>query len=224
MEMVRVFIMGKEYRVPKGLTIMKAMEYAGYRYIRGSGCRAGFCGACATVYRKEWDYKLYADLACQTTVEDGMYLVQLPFVPANKAIYSLTDIKADDKALVERYPELARCVSCNTCTKACPQELEVMDYVQASLRGDYDKVAPLSFDCIQCGLCALRCPAEIPQYHVGQLARRIYGKYIAPKAKHLEKRVKEIKKGQYDKEIATMKKMSKKKIEELYYARDIEED
>ena len=86
------------------------------------------------------------------------------------------------------------------------------------------KVAPLSFDCIQCGLCALRCPAEIPQYHVGQLARRIYGKYIAPKAKHVEKRVKEIKKGQYDKEIATMKKMRKKKIEELYYARDIEED
>ena len=49
MKMVRIYIMGKEYKVPAGLTIMKAMEYAGYRYIRGAGCRAGFCGACATV-------------------------------------------------------------------------------------------------------------------------------------------------------------------------------
>lgn len=224
MKMVRIYIMGKEYKVPEGLTIMKAMEYAGYRYIRGSGCRAGFCGACATVYRKEGDYKLYADLACQTTVEDGMYLVQLPFVPANKATYSLKKLKADDKVLVEHYPELARCVSCNTCTKACPQELEVMDYVQASLRGDFEKAAHLSFDCIQCGLCAIRCPAEIPQYHVAQLARRIYGKYVAPKSLHLEKRVKEIEQGKFDKEIERLKKMSKEEIKKVYYARDIEEE
>ena len=140
MKMVRIYIMGKEYKVPAGLTIMKAMEYAGYRYIRGAGCRAGFCGACATVYRKEGDYKLYADLACQTTVEDGMWLVQLPFTPANKATYDLEEIKLDDKTLVNFYPEIARCVSCNTCTKACPQELEVMDYIQACLRGDIKKL------------------------------------------------------------------------------------
>jgi len=48
---VEVFIMGKSYKVPAGLTIMKALEYAGYRFVRGCGCRAGFCGACATVYR-----------------------------------------------------------------------------------------------------------------------------------------------------------------------------
>ncbi|MFX0163366.1 MAG: 2Fe-2S iron-sulfur cluster binding domain-containing protein, partial [Candidatus Hodarchaeota archaeon] len=78
---VRVFIMGREYKVPQGLTIMKAMEYAGYQFIRGAGCRGGFCGACGTVYRLENDYKLKFGLACQTTVEDGMYLAVLPFTP-----------------------------------------------------------------------------------------------------------------------------------------------
>ena len=28
-----VFIMGKSYQVPAGLTIMKAIEYAGYKFI-----------------------------------------------------------------------------------------------------------------------------------------------------------------------------------------------
>ena len=61
-ETVEVFIMGKSYKVPAGLTIMKALEYAGYRYIRGCGCRAGFCGACSTVYRIEDEQKLGFDL------------------------------------------------------------------------------------------------------------------------------------------------------------------
>jgi len=221
-KMVRIYIMGKEYKVPAGLTIMKAIEYAGYRYIRGAGCRAGFCGACATVYRKLNDYKLYANLACQTTVEDGMYLVQLPFVPANKAKYDMEKININENVILKYYPEVARCVSCNTCTKACPQGLEVMDYIQASLRGDIKKAAELSFDCIQCGLCAIRCPAEIAHYHVGQLARRIYGKYMMPKAKHLEERIKEIKEGKFDEEIKNLMKMSVDELKELYNKREIE--
>jgi len=133
-ETVRIYIMGREYKVPAGLTIMKAMEYAGYRFIRGCGCRGGFCGACATVYRKKGDYKLRMDLACQKVVEDGMYLVQLPFTPAEKAIYNLSELQPTTNVLLEYYPEIAKCVSCNTCTKACPQDLEVMDFVQAAIR------------------------------------------------------------------------------------------
>jgi len=220
--MVTIYIMGKPYKVPAGLTIMKAMEYAGYRFIRGAGCRAGFCGACATVFRKAGDYKLYTALACQTTVEDGMYLAQIPFVPANKAIYDLNKIKPTSMTLVQHYPEIARCVSCNTCTKACPQELDVMLYIQAALRGDYEKVAELSFDCIQCGLCAVRCPAEIVHYHVAQLARRIYGKYIQPKSPYLPIRLKEIEEGKFEEELNKLMKMPLEKLKELYENRDIE--
>ena len=44
--MVNVFLFGKKYEVPESLTIMEAMEYAGYQLVRGCGCRNGFCGAC----------------------------------------------------------------------------------------------------------------------------------------------------------------------------------
>ena len=68
-KMIPIYITGKKYLVPYGLTIMKAMEYAGYRYIRGCGCRGGFCGGCGTVYRFKDDYKLQSGLACQTIAE-----------------------------------------------------------------------------------------------------------------------------------------------------------
>jgi len=34
---VNIYIMGKAYKVPAGLTIMQAMEFAGYRFIRSAG-------------------------------------------------------------------------------------------------------------------------------------------------------------------------------------------
>ena len=84
-KLIPIYIMGKRYEVPEGLTIMKAMEYAGYILIRGCGCRGGTCGACGTVYRKPGDYKLQVALACQKTVEPDMYIAQIPFFPANRA-------------------------------------------------------------------------------------------------------------------------------------------
>ena len=53
--MVDVYLFGKKYSVPDNLTIMRAMEYAGYQLVRGCGCRNGFCGACATIYRIKGD-------------------------------------------------------------------------------------------------------------------------------------------------------------------------
>jgi heterodisulfide reductase subunit C len=221
-ENIEVFIMGKSYKVPAGLTIMKALEYAGYRYIRGCGCRAGFCGACSTIYRIEDEQKLGFDLACQKVVEDKMYLVQLPFVPASKAEYDIEKLKPSDSTILEIYPEIARCVSCNTCTKSCPQDIEVMKYIQRAVRGDITKCAEISFDCIQCGLCAMRCPADIKHYHVSQLARRLRGKYIDIKSKNLAKRLKEIENRKFDTEIEKLIKMDKKEIMNLYKNREIE--
>lgn len=213
---VEVFIMGKSYQVPAGLTIMKAIEYAGYKFIRGCGCRAGFCGACSTIYRIENEQKLGFELACQKLVENKMYLVQLPFVPATKAKYDIDKLEAGEGTILTVYPEIARCVSCNTCTKSCPQDIEVMKYIQMAIRGDVTKCADISFDCIQCGLCAMRCPADIKHYHISQLARCLYGKYLAKKSKNLEKRVKEIEEGKYDKELDKLVKMKTEDIIKLY--------
>ena len=219
---VEVFIMGKSYKVPAGLTIMKALEFAGYRYIRGCGCRAGFCGACSTIYRLEDEQKLGFDLACQKVVEDKMYLVQLPFVPAAKAEYDIEKLKPTESTLLTIYPEIARCVSCNTCTKSCPQDIEVMKYIQMAVRGDIAKCAEISFDCIQCGLCAMRCPADIKHYHVSQLARRLRGKYIDPKSKNLAKRLSEIEHQKYDTDIEKLMEMDKGDIIKMYSNRKLE--
>jgi ferredoxin len=220
--MVRVYIMGKEYKVPEGLTIQKALEYAGLRLLRGCGCRGGFCGACGTVYRTEGDYKLKVALACQTVVEDGMYLTQIPFYPANKAVYDIEELTPSLDALVENYPEVMRCVQCNTCRKVCPQDIEVMQYIAAAMRGDIARLADLSFDCIMCGLCASRCPGELVQYYIGILGRRLYAKYMMPKAEHLEHMIEDLEKGRFGKDIEDLMKMPKEDIAKLYNSRDIE--
>lgn len=221
-KMVTVFIMGKGYKVPADATIMGAIEYAGYLIKRGAGCREGFCGACATVYRMPGDYKIYTGLACTTLVEEGMWLAQLPASPAHKAIYDIKKIKPEVATIQSLYPEVFRCVACNTCTKACPQDLEVMDYIQEAKRGNIEAVMDLSFDCVMCGLCAIRCPAEIVQFNVGLLCKRLYGRYLAPESKELSKRLKEIKSRKFDSEFKELMTAKKSELKKKYYDRDLE--
>ncbi|MCL5046044.1 MAG: 4Fe-4S dicluster domain-containing protein [Actinobacteria bacterium] len=173
---IPIYIMGQRYEVPEGLTIMKAMEWTGHKLIRGCGCRGGFCGACGTVYRVPGDHRLKVGLACQTTVVEDMYLTELPFFPANKAIYDVTTIPDPVETLLEIYPEITRCLGCNSCTKVCPQHLRPIDFIANALRGDLEKVAEISFDCIMCGLCAARCPGDQVPYHVAMYARRVYSR------------------------------------------------
>jgi ferredoxin len=228
--MVHVRIMEQQYQVPASLTIMKAFEYAGYRLIRGVGCRGGFCGACGTVYRLEGDpciesyrdNRLYYALACQTVVQAGMVLTQIPFFPAPRARYDVATLEPTGDQLLACYPDLLTCLGCNTCTKTCPQELEVMAYMADALRGDLGAVAEKSFDCIMCGLCTTRCPAELAPPNVAILARRLYGRYLAPRSAHLQQRIEEIKQGQFDAEIRALQSMNETELRQRYAARDIE--
>ena len=219
-EIVTIYVMGKKHEVPADLTIMKAMEYSGHQFRRGSGCRGGYCGACATLYRTKGSYKLSSALACQKIVEDEMYIAQIPFSPAEKKTYDLSQLKADASTIMEYYPEIARCLSCNTCTKACPQDIMVMDYVQAALRGDIAEAARLSFDCISCGLCAVRCPAEIVPYNIGQVTRRLNSRYLVGPTEHVDKRVAEVQSKIYDDGITELKVMEKQKLQDHYEARE----
>ena len=220
--MVTVYIMGKRHLVPEHTTIMRAIEYAGQQIIRGAGCREGFCGACGTIFRLPGDFKIHTGLACTTLVQEGMSLTQIPAVPHEKAIYDLETLKPDADTLKSIYPVISRCVACNTCTKACPQGLQVMDYIQAALRGDLESLMDLSFDCVACGLCALRCPAEIVQHKVAILGKRLYGRYLHKDSQELEARVDEVHDHTYDNEYAKLMAMNKEDLVNLYYARDTE--
>ena len=220
--MVNVYLYGKKYSVPAGLTIMTALEYAGYQLVRGCGCRNGFCGACATIYRIQGDRELHMCLACQTTVEEGMYVATLPFFPLVKEVYDINTVKPTEQIMMQLYPEIYSCVGCNACTKACTQELNVMQYIAHIQRGEYAKAAELSFDCVMCGVCSSRCPAQISHPQVAMLARRLNGKYIAPESKHLTKRVQEIANGDFKSLMENIMQKPLEEMKELYNNREIE--
>jgi ferredoxin len=92
------------------------------------------------------------------------------------------------------------------------------------MRGDISRVADLSFDCIMCGMCVSRCPAEEAQPNIAILARRLHGRYLAPRAQHLSERVAEVRSGHYDEEFANMKAMPETELRQMYNTRDIEPD
>ena len=214
--MIPIYVLGKRYEVPQGLTIMKALEYAGHTLKRGCGCRGGACGACATVIRHTDKYRLQVGLACQTVAEPDTHLLQLPYVPAHKAIYDLDRLPPDEASITALYPELLRCMGCNTCTKSCPMDLEVMNYVSAAISGDYDRVVELSMECVACGLCAARCPAELAPFNIALLIRRMAGRHLVKPSVQLARRLEEIKAGKYEKELRELKNTEKSAIEKRY--------
>ncbi|MEG6612398.1 4Fe-4S dicluster domain-containing protein [Pseudoclostridium thermosuccinogenes] len=221
-QMVNVFLMGKKYSVPANLTIMGAMEYAGYQLIRGCGCRNGFCGACATIYRIKDDRELKVCLACQTKVQENMYIATLPFFPLVKQIYNINEIRPTEQIMMQLYPEIYRCIGCNACTKSCTQELNVMQYIAFAQRGEYEKCAEESFDCVMCGVCSSRCPAGISHPQVALLARRLTGKYLRPGSEHLEKRICEIENGNFKELLEGLMQKPVEELKELYNNREIE--
>jgi succinate dehydrogenase/fumarate reductase-like Fe-S protein len=92
----------------------------------------------------------------------------------------------------------------------------------AGMKGDIAEVADLSFDCIMCGLCAARCPAEEAQYNIAILARRLYGRYLAPRSEHLRERLEEIEAGSFEAQLEELKRLSRDELVARYEARDIE--
>ena len=221
-ELVPIHIFGKKYEVPGSLTIQKAMEYAGFRFVRNCGCRGGVCGACVAEYRVPKSYKTQTVLACQKVVEPNMNLTQTPFVPARKAIHEIDSKGTKPEQIQELYPEIFRCVSCNTCSKVCPMDIDVMDYICAAIQGDIEKTAQISFECVMCGACAMRCPAEISQLNVAILARRLYGSQILAFPQDLKARLKEMREGKYEDLLDKLTKLDTNQLKEIYLQREQE--
>ncbi len=220
--LVPIFIMGKRYLIPSSLTIQKALEYAGYQLVRGVGCRGGICGACGTVYRVPKDHTIKVGLACQTVVERDMRIAVLPFFPVNRKVYNIKEVLPEPEIFAQFYPEILRCMGCNTCTKSCPMDISTMEYIAAAIRGDIEKAARLSFDCVMCGLCAARCPGELGQYNIGILARRIYGRYVALKAAHVHEMVGRIGQGRYEEGLRCLMATPTEDLKVIYTRREME--
>jgi ferredoxin len=98
----------------------------------------------------------------------------------------------------------------------------VLDYVSALKRGDIEAATEISFDCIQCGLCASRCMGEMAQYHLAQVARRLQGGKLAPRAQHLQEMVDSIEGGAFTELLAGLKQMGEDELKKVYSDREME--
>ena len=152
-----------------------------------------------------------------------MYIALLPFFPLIKQLYDINGIRPDDRVVMHLYPEIYNCIGCNACTKSCPQDLNVMQYIAYAQRAEYEKCAHASFDCVMCGICSSRCPAGISHPQTALLVRRLYGKYIAAESGHLESRLKEIANGDWEGPVREMMDLTLADIQKLYDTREIEE-
>ena len=84
--MVHVYIFGKQYEVPASLTIMEAMEYAGYQLIADAAAATASAVPAPPSTASRGDRELKACLACQTQVQNNMYVATLPFFPLVKSL------------------------------------------------------------------------------------------------------------------------------------------
>lgn len=217
-----IYLFGKEYSVPQGMTVLRAMEYAGYRLTEGCGCRGGFCGACAVCYRIGGENTVYTCLACRKTVEDGMRIDSFPSLRRGGRTCDIEKTEPTGQSIRRIYPEIDACVSCGACTKVCPQGIDVRQYIAYARGGEIGKCAEISFECVMCGMCATRCPAKIDQPQVAMLARRLNGRYLLPELKRLEARIKEINEGKCNELLRSLAEMPEDEIKELYNKREIE--
>jgi len=211
-KMVTVEIAGKKYEVPEGITVIKALWYAGQEVIRGIGCLGGFCGACATYYRTKDDPKVRTCLACQTAVQDGMSFSMVPPFPARKAVYDVQQLKDPKQDLFALYPEAPLCRNCNACTEACPQKIDVREGVWKAVFGDFKSVSEMFMDCVMCGLCVPVCIADIAPNLVALYASRVQGAHFTEKPERLDQRIREIADGKYKDEWSRVLKMNEQDL------------
>jgi len=63
---------------------------------------------------------------------------------------------------------------------------------------------------------------ELPQYHIFQLAKRIFGAKLAPRAEHLKEAVETIASGKYEDSLKELMSADEKELKKLYQEREME--
>jgi acetyl-CoA decarbonylase/synthase complex subunit alpha len=84
---------------------------------------------------------------------------------AVKVAVSIAPARAKFKALPDasRISEIAKgCTGCQSCRRACPNDLHTDEAVQLAKKGDLSKLADLYEYCIACGKCEQACSKDIP--------------------------------------------------------------
>ncbi|MDH4228710.1 MAG: 4Fe-4S dicluster domain-containing protein [Nitrospirota bacterium] len=199
-KLIAVEIMGKQYHVPDGMTVIGTMWYTGHNIIRGVGCLGGVCGACSTVYRTKDDFALKVGLGCQMKVEDGMSFFMTPFYPAAKPNYKVQEIEKPKEELFRYFPEALNCRNCNACNKVCPQDIDIKGAVKDAVKGDFAASADKVLSCVMCGLCVSRCIAEMAPNMIALYARRTYSVFYATKHERLDQQMEKITGGEWNAE------------------------
>jgi succinate dehydrogenase/fumarate reductase-like Fe-S protein len=216
LEKVLIVFLGQSYRVPALSTVLQALEGVGYRFIHGVGCRGGLCGACAFVGRVEGQDESKPGLACQSIVEDGLHVMMVSSWPVRRATHTLAGKGAQYQTVREAYPELLRCMGCNTCTRTCPQDLPVMDMMSEAFRNEFRRICQDSFDCILCGMCGARCPADIAPFNIFLYVRRLSGLYLTPPSRNAARRVEELDADKFEPELDHLMKANKDEMENMF--------
>jgi len=216
MERVRIVFMGQSYEVPALSTVLSALEGVGYQFVRGVGCRGGLCGACAFLGHREGEEEIRPGLACQSIVAEGLHISPVPSYPVIRPPHILEERTATYETVRGAYPELLRCIGCNTCTRVCPQDIPVMDLLSATFRNDFFRIADKSFDCILCGLCAARCPADIAPFNIFLYVRRLTGRHLTPPSLDVARRVEAITRGDFEHELDRLTAAGKDELEAAF--------
>lgn len=69
-----------------------------------------------------------------------------------KVIPSVEDVIKDAK----------KCLKCNDCRRACPNDLLIPEAIAEAAEGNLDKLAGLYEECIGCARCESACPQDLP--------------------------------------------------------------
>ena len=141
-----------------------------------------------------------------------MSISMVPPFPARKAIYNVNELKDPKQDLFELYPEAPLCRTCNACTEACPQAIDVREGVWRAVFGDFKAVSETFMSCVMCGLCAPVCIADIAPALVGLYASRAQGVHFAPRPHRLYQRIKDIEDGRYEQEWERILSMNEEQL------------